>query len=243
MKVADTQTSKANPRVLVVLAHPDDPEFFCGGTVARWSAEGSQVSYCLLTHGERGADGSGIDLQELAQTRVREQRAAAEIIGVEQVLFLDHPDGYLTPSIELRKDIVRVIRSVRPQTVVTCDPTAYFPRFRRISHADHRAAGEATLDAVFPAARSSLYFPELESEEGLKPHKVGTVFIAGTNHPNTDIDVTEYIDKKLAALAQHVSQIHDIEAMKKRVRERLRVSQESDDNPHYVERFLRIDVR
>lgn len=241
--MADVDTSKGASRVLVVLAHPDDPEFFCGGTVARWSAEGSRVSYCLLTRGERGADGSGIDIAELAQTRMLEQKAAADLLGVEEVLFLDHPDGYLMPSLELRKDIVRVIRKVRPQTIITCDPTTHFPRFRSINHADHRAAGEATLDAVFPAARSSLYFPELELEEGLTPHKVETVFIAVTNHPNTEIDVTEYVDQKLAALAQHVSQIHDMKAVKERVLQRLRDPQAPEDNPRYIERFLRLDLR
>ncbi len=239
----DAETSEGASKVLVVLAHPDDPEFFCGGTVARWSAEGSKISYCLLTHGERGADGPGVDIEELAQIRMTEQKAAAELLGVEKVLFLDHPDGYVMPSLELRRDIARVIRQLRPQTIITCDPSTRFPRFRSINHADHRAAGESTLDAVFPAARSSLYFPELESDEGLKPHKVETVFVAGTNHPNTEVDVTEYVDQKLAALAQHASQIRDTQALRERVLERLRDPQSPADNPRYVERFLRIDLR
>lgn len=241
--MANSKTSEDQIRVLVVLAHPDDPEFFCGGTVARWSAEGRRVSYCLLTHGERGADGSETDLQELSQRRVREQEAAAKLLGVEEVLFLDHPDGYLEPSLTLRKDIVRVIRTVRPQIVITCDPTTFFPRFRSINHADHRAAGEATLDAVFPAARSSLYFPELEREEGLEPHKVKTVFVAGSNHPNVDVDVTEYLDLKLTALAQHASQIPDMQLVADRVRERMRDPQSPTDKPRYLESFLRIEMR
>ncbi len=174
---------------------------------------------------------------------MREQRAAAEVLGVEEVLFLDHPDGYLEPTLDLRKDIVRVIRRNRPQIVITCDPSTFFPRFQSISHADHRAAGAAALDAVFPAARSSLYFPELESEEGLKPHKVKTVFVAGSNHPNIDIDVTEYLDLKLTALAEHASQIRDFESIANRVRARMRDPQSPPDDPRFLERFLRIEMR
>ena len=243
MNVVNAESSNGASKVLVVRAHPDDPEFFCGGTVARWTSEGSKISYCLLTHGERGADESGTDVTELAQIRMAEQKAAAKLLGVDTVLFLDHPDGYLMPNLELRRDIARVIRQLRPQTVITCDPSTHFPRFRSINHADHRAAGEATLDAVFPVARSSLYFPELETEEGLKPHKVDTVFIAGSNHPNTEVDVTQFVDQKLAALAQHASQIRDMEAVKDRVRERMRDPQSPADNPRYIERFLRIDLR
>jgi LmbE family N-acetylglucosaminyl deacetylase len=229
--------------VLVVLAHPDDPEFFCGGTVARWSAEGSRVSYCLLTRGERGADGHGIDTQKLAERRIEEQKAAAGLLGVEEVIFLGHPDGYLVADLELRKDIVRVIRKAKPQTVITCDPTTFFPRYATINHADHRAAGQAALDAVFPAARSSLYFPELEDEEGLAPHKVRTVFIAGTNHPNAEVDVTAFVEQKLAAIAKHASQISDPDALKQRVLERMLDGQSPQDAPRYFERFLRIALR
>jgi LmbE family N-acetylglucosaminyl deacetylase len=241
--VADHPSSDGDSRVLVVLAHPDDPEFFCGGTIARWTAEGRSVSYCLLTHGERGADEADADLQELSRTRVREQEAAAKLLGVNEVLFLDHPDGYLEPGLALRKDIVRVIRTIRPETVITCDPSTIFPRYRSINHADHRAAGQATLDAVFPAARSSLYFPDLESEEGLMPHKVRTVFVAGSNHPNTEVDITDYIDRKLAALSQHASQIKDMDAVANRIRERLRDPQSPVDHPRYFEHFLRLEMR
>ncbi|HEY71564.1 MAG TPA: PIG-L family deacetylase [Anaerolineae bacterium] len=230
-------------RVLVVLAHPDDPEFFCGGTVARWSSEGNRISYCLLTHGERGADGCEIDLQELAQRRRLEQQAAADLLGVEQVVFLDHPDGYLLPNLELRKDVTRVLRQIRPHTVITSDPTNYFPGRLRINHPDHRAAGEAVLAAVFPAVRSSLYFPELETQEGLKPHKVQTVFVAGAQHPNTTIDVTEFMHLKLAAIAEHASQIDDLHALHERVRKRMLDEGADAQMPRYVERFLRIDLK
>jgi LmbE family N-acetylglucosaminyl deacetylase len=229
-------------RVLAVMAHPDDPEFFCGGTIARWSAEGNHISYCLLTHGERGADNAETDPQELARRRVLEQRAAADLLGVKQVWFLDHPDGYLLPNLELRKDITRILRQVRPHTVITSDPTNYFPGRLRINHPDHRAAGEAVLAAVFPAVRSSLYFPELETQEGLKPHKVRTVFVAGAQHPNTTIDVTEFMDLKLAAIAEHASQIDDLKALQERIRDRMLDEETNAQNPRYVERFMRIDL-
>jgi LmbE family N-acetylglucosaminyl deacetylase len=242
--VTETHFTHADDnRVLVVLAHPDDPEFFCGGTVARWSAEGKDIRYCLLTHGERGADGSEIDPQELAQLRELEQQAAADLLGVQQVLFLDHPDGYLLPNLELRKDITRVLRKIRPHSVITSDPSNFFPGRLRINHPDHRAAGEAVLAAVFPAVRSSLYFPELESEEGLKPHKVKTVFVAGTQQPNTTIDVTDFMDLKLAAIAKHASQIGDLQALQERIRKRMQDATADPQNPRYVERFLRIDLQ
>lgn len=230
--------SDSRDRVLVVLAHPDDPEFFCGGTVARWAAEGHHVTYCLLTRGERGADEPGVDLEALARRREDEQRQAAEVLGVREVLFLNHPDGYLNPSPDLRRDVVRVIRQIRPKTVVTCDPTNYYSRF--INHSDHRAAGQVTLDAVWPAARSALYFPELYDREGLAPCDVNEVYIAGAVHPDTTVDITEFFDRKLAALAKHRSQIDDLESLGNRLREALLDPESPPGSPRFVERFKRI---
>jgi LmbE family N-acetylglucosaminyl deacetylase len=230
-------------RILVVLAHPDDPEFYCGGTVALWAAEGRQIIYCLLTQGEKGNDDGEVDPLVIAQIRVEEQRRAADILGVEQVIFLDHPDGYLTPDLALRRDVVRVIRQVRPEIVITCDPTNFFPSDRYINHPDHRAAGQATLDAVYPAAGSGLYFSELNVEEGLSSHKVNQVYIAGAQQWNTVIDVTDLMNAKLAALREHTSQIHDFEAMEERLRKRMLDQESPPDSPRYVERFKRIDLR
>ncbi|MCJ7566848.1 MAG: PIG-L family deacetylase, partial [Anaerolineales bacterium] len=114
-------------RVLVVLAHPDDPEFFCGGTIARWVASGREITYCLLTRGDKGSDDESCSTQELAEIREAEQRAAAKVLGVHDVRFLNELDGYVLPTLELRSDIVRVIRQVKPQVVITCDPTNFFP--------------------------------------------------------------------------------------------------------------------
>ncbi len=230
-------------RVLVVLAHPDDPEFYCGGTVARWASEGHEITYCLLTRGDKGDDDVRTDPEVIAQKRMAEQRAAAEILGVKEVIFLDHPDGYLTPDLTLRRDVVRVIRKVRPEIIVTCDPTNFFPGDRYINHSDHRAAGQATLDAVFPAAGSGMYFPELLQEEGLQPHKVEQVYVAGAQHPNTIVNVTKYFDRKLSALKEHASQIPNMKALEQNLRERMLDADSPPDAPRYIERFMRIDLR
>jgi LmbE family N-acetylglucosaminyl deacetylase len=234
---------KESPRVLVVHAHPDDPEFSCGGTIAKWTSTGSVVTYCLLTRGERGNDQQDTDLEELGRCRVAEQRAAAKVLGVEDVRFLDYPDGYLVPDLTLRKDIVRVIRQVQPQVVVTSDPTNYFPTETYINHADHRAAGEATLAAVFPAAGSALFFPELLEEEGLQPHKVEQVYITNATVADTCIDVTAYFERKVQALKEHTSQIRSPERLRKRLQERMMDPESSIDAPRYIEQFRRIDLR
>jgi LmbE family N-acetylglucosaminyl deacetylase len=238
------EDSAAGPasRVLVILAHPDDPEFFCGGTVARWAAEGRKISYCLLTRGDKGADRTGTDPQILARTREAEQRAAARVLGVLEVIFLDYPDGYLMPDLALRKDIVGVIRRVRPDIVITCDPTNFFPSSDYINHPDHRAAGQATLDAVFPAAGSGMFFPELEREQGLTPHRVSFVYVAEAQRPNTTVDVTAYLDRKVAALREHKSQIEDVQGLDARMREWLLDPDSPPDSPRYVEQFQRIDL-
>jgi LmbE family N-acetylglucosaminyl deacetylase len=226
-----------------VLAHPDDPEFFCGGTVARWVAEGREVHYCLLTRGDKGADEPGQVPGDLANIREAEQRAAANVLGVKQVIFLSYEDGYLVPDLALRKEIVRVIRQVKPGIVITCDPTNFFPSASYINHPDHRAAGHATLDAVFPAARSALYFPELYEDEGLHPHKVKQVYVSNAIHPNTTVDVTEFLVTKLEALRAHRSQIEDFAAMEIRLKERMLDPESPPDAPRYAERFQRITLR
>jgi LmbE family N-acetylglucosaminyl deacetylase len=174
---------------------------------------------------------------------MKEQEAAAKVLGVREVIFLENPDGYLTPDLSLRRDVVRIIRKVRPHIVITCDPTNFFPSDRYINHPDHRAAGQATLDAVFPAAGSGLYFPELVLEENLHPHWVGQVYVAGAQHPNTAVNVTRYIGQKIEALKQHASQIPDIDRVEKNVRERMLDPDSPPDAARYIERFKRIDMR
>ncbi|TEU01302.1 MAG: PIG-L family deacetylase [Anaerolineales bacterium] len=230
-------------RVLVVLAHPDDPEFFCGGTIARWAASGREITYCLLTRGDKGSDDDNLSTKELAEIREVEQRAAAKVLGVHEVMFLKELDGYVLPTLDLRRDIVRVIRQVKPKVVITCDPTNFFPSNYYINHADHRAAGQVTLDAVYPAARSALYFPELSQEEGLQPYKVREVYVAGAQHPNITVDITQFFNQKVAALSEHRSQIKDITALEERMRKRMLDPESPPDDPRYIERFRRIELR
>ncbi len=205
-------------RVMGVFAHPDDPEFFCGGTFARWAAEGAEITFVVATSGDKGSADPEMTHSRLSEMREQEERSAAAVLGVRDVIFLRYPDGELTPSLELRRDITRLIRLKQPDVVVTCDPTVFWFGTRAVNHPDHRAIGEATLDAVYPTARDRLNFIELERDEGLSPHKVKQVYISGTDTPTTKVDVTEFVETKIASLREHKSQIADMGAMAERIR-------------------------
>jgi LmbE family N-acetylglucosaminyl deacetylase len=193
---------------LVVAAHPDDIEFGCAGTVARWVAEGARVTYALLTNGAAGSSDPKLTRQRLAEMREAEQRAAAKVVGVEDVDFLGYEDGLLEPTLEVREQVVRLIRRRRPEVVVTTDPTARYFGDRYINHPDHRAAGEATLAAVIPGSDTRLAYPEL-LDEGLEPVKLTAVWLMMNEQPNLVVDVGDYLDKKLESLRCHVSQVGD----------------------------------
>jgi len=208
-------------RVLLVLAHPDDPEFFCGGTLAKWAREGKEIHYLLLTCGDKGSDSPDVTPEMLCADRQAEQRAAASVIGAKDVMFLHNRDGELANTPDVRRDIVREIRRWKPQIIVTCDPTTYFRMGTFINHADHRAAGAATIDAIFPAAGNRMYFPEL-IRDGFEPHAPKEVWMSGPNDPNTWVDVTDTVEVKIAALKEHKSQIKDPVELEKRIRDRLR---------------------
>jgi len=225
--------------ILVILAHPDDPEFFCGASVARWVASGHEVRYCLLTCGDKGSQDRDVQVGELCSLRQAEQKAAAKILGVENVRFLDHPDGYLVADLALRRDITRVIRQERPDIIVTCDPTTLYIGDNRLNHPDHRAAGQATLDSVYPAARDHLNFIELWRDEKLEPHKVREVWVAGSLNPNIRLDVTETWDIKIQALYEHRSQIGDPKQLEERMRSRHSLDS-TPENPRYEESYLRL---
>ncbi len=218
--------SEHQERVLVVMAHPDDPEFACGGTIARWVREGKYVGYLIITSGDKGTDDPTMTRERLMAIREEEQRAAARVLGVHEVHFLRYPDGELFPTLDLRRDIAYHIRRFRPDIVVCQDPTAYYFGDTYINHPDHRAAGEATLAAVFPLARDWLNFPE-HLAEGLYPHKVRDVYISTTPNPTTWVDITDFIEIKLEAILQHKSQVKDPEALVERWKERLRAVDES----------------
>jgi LmbE family N-acetylglucosaminyl deacetylase len=230
---------EGSQRILVVLAHPDDPEFFCGASIARWTAAGHHVGYCLLTYGDKGTKDRSLTTEEICNIRHAEQIAAAAVLGVTHVRFLDYPDGYLVPDLNLRRDITRVIREECPDILVTCDPSTLYIRDSYINHPDHRAAGQATLDAVFPAARDHLIFTELWFDEGLEPHNVREVWVSLTHEPNVTLDVTEFWETKIRALNEHKSQISDPQALEKRMRER-RTLGSIIDNPRYEEKFRRL---
>jgi LmbE family N-acetylglucosaminyl deacetylase len=191
---------------LVIAAHPDDIEFGCAGTVARWVSEGARVTYALLTNGAAGSSDPQMTRERLAELREAEQRAAAKVLGVDQVEFLAYEDGLLEASLEVRKQVVRLIRKVRPEVVVTTDPTTRYFADRYINHPDHRAAGEVTLAAVIPGSDTRLAYPEL-LEEGLEPVKLVGVMLMMNTEPNLVVDIGDFIDKKVESLRCHVSQI------------------------------------
>ncbi len=226
-------------KILVILAHPDDPEFFCGATTARWVIAGHHVVYCVVTCGDKGTTDLNIQPDELCSIRQTEQQAASKVLGVEQVIFLNYPDGYLVADMTLRRDITRVIRTVRPDVMVTCDPQTLYTQMGTLNHPDHRAAGQAALDAVFPAARDHLNFPELFLNENLEPHIVREVWVAGTLTPNVTLDVTDTWETKLMALYEHKSQIGDPRKLAERMHNR-RTDDSTPEKPRYEEKFRRL---
>lgn len=204
------------PRVLVVTAHPDDVDFGMAGTVATWTAAGSEVAYLVVTDGDAGGFDRSISRPEMAGIRRDEQRAAAKTVGVDEVTFLGYSDGRLVPSIELRRDISRVVRQFRPDRLVCQSPERTWHRIGA-SHPDHLAAGEAAVCAVYPDARNPFAHPELLAA-GLEPHTVPELWLMAGREPDRYVDVTEHAERKLAALRCHVSQHPDVAVMEHRVR-------------------------
>lgn len=199
---------KPAKRVLIVMAHPDDGEFGCGGTIAKWAAEGSDVWYCLVTDGQVGDAGdTEITSEALAAKRAVEAQNAADALGVQHpVIFLHYWDSRLEPTLEVRRDIARVIRQVKPDVVICQDPTVRWNGQGYINHPDHRAAGEATLAAIMPVASTRLAFPELAAE-GLATHNVREIYISTSQNADRWVDIGGYLEKKAEALRQHVSQL------------------------------------
>jgi LmbE family N-acetylglucosaminyl deacetylase len=192
--------------VLCIAAHPDDIEFTVAGTVARWTKEGRAVTFCLVTTGGVGTNEYTPSNEGLVPIRERELKAAADILGVRDVILLGYADGVVEPTLALRRDLTRVIRRTKPDVVVCSDPTVRFYGNEYMNHPDHRAAASAALDAVFPSAETRGIFPELLTE-GLEPHKVKEVFIHGADSPDTWIDITATFETKCAALKAHASQV------------------------------------
>jgi len=210
--MADTDSVE---RILVVTAHPDDVDFGAAGSIATWTGQGIQVSYCICTDGDAGGSDESVSRAEMARLRRVEQTAAAATVGVTDLHWLAHPDGRLTATLELRRDISRVIRQVRPQRVLIQSPERNYIRIFA-SHPDHLAAGEAGLCAVYPDSRNPFAHPELLERERLEPWTVREVWIMAHPEADTPVDITEVFDRKVAALRCHESQIgqrDDLEGM------------------------------
>ena len=188
-------------RALVVMAHPDDAEFVCGGTVAKWCAEGCEVVYVVVTGGDKGTHDESMHPEKLAAVREAEQRAACRVLGVKECVFLGHPDGHTVDGDELRGLIVRLIRIHRPDVVITWDA------FRRgFNHRDHRVVGTVAADAIYPLVRDRLAWPG-DEEDGLASHQVNEILLAGSDEPDYTVDVTEHRERWLDAVLCHASQI------------------------------------
>jgi LmbE family N-acetylglucosaminyl deacetylase len=207
-------------RILSITAHPDDVDFAAAGTVARWTEAGIEVVYCVVTDGDAGGFDEDFPREEMPALRRAEQVAAAKCVGVNDVRFLGYPDGRVEATLDLRRDLARVIRQVRPDRVVCPSPERNYVRLG-IGHPDHRAVGSAALDAVYPDARNPFAFPELLSAEGLEAWIVREVWISGTTTPVHYVDVTHTFPRKMAALRAHVSQISDGDGLEDFLRERL----------------------
>ena len=224
-------------RAMIVAAHPDDGEFMAGGTVALWTREGAEVSLVIVTNGNKGTEDPEMTSEKLAVIREEEQRRAAKSLGIGNVIFLDYEDGMLQPSLELRRDLAGVIRKLRPHTVITFDPSTRFIGENYPNHPDHRAAGDATVDAVFPAARDRLTFPEL-LDQGLEPHKVRELWLGGSATPNHWVDIEATLEAKIKALRIHESQLADMD-LEKFIPEMAK-GQAEDTNHNFVESFRRV---
>jgi LmbE family N-acetylglucosaminyl deacetylase len=207
-------------RALVVVAHPDDVDFWAGGTVARWTSTGTAVTYCVLSDGDSGGFDPQVPRSAIPGIRRAEQEAAAAVLGVSDVQFLGYPDGCIEPSYALRRGITRLIRQVQPARLLTWSPEWSWRRFDR-NHPDHRAAGEAALSAVFPDARNPFAHAELLNEEGLEPWEVGEVWLMGGPSPNHYVDITDVFGRKIAALRTHESQTAHRDRLEEEMRERL----------------------
>ena len=206
-------------RALILFAHPDDAEYFCGGTVAAWVREGTEVHYVCITDGSAGSNDPEMTREAIRPIREREQRAAADVLGVETVTFLGFLDGELEVNLEARKAVTREVRRLRPDVLVAPDPSRLWYGDGYINHADHKAAGELALCAVMPDAPSRPQFPEL-LKEGFEPFEIPYLWLS-SEEPDRYVDISKTIDVKLEALARHESQ-HDAEAadwVRKRAKE------------------------
>ncbi len=219
--------------ILVTIPHPDDAETRMAGSVARWAGEGKDIIYVVCTNGDKGTNDPDLKPEELAGIREQEQLAAAKVLGVREVIFLRHPDQSLEDTPEFRKELVRLIRTYKPHTVVTVDYG------RNYNHRDHRITSQVTIDAVFPSA-GTIAYPDL-LEQGLYPHRVKELLFCGTENPNYYVDITDTIDAKLAALRCHKSQVGDRPQFEDMLKQRARMTAEGQEY-EFAEGFHRVEI-
>jgi LmbE family N-acetylglucosaminyl deacetylase len=224
---------------MVVFAHPDDAEFGSAGTIAKLAQDGKETVYVVVTDGSKGSSEPDMTPERLIATREKEQRDAARVLGVKEVEFLGFPDGMLEPTLDVRKAITASIRKHKPDLVIAQSPIRDLSMGVFVQHPDHLAAAEATFAAVYPCARDRMTFPELLAQ-GLEPHAVRELWVAGTSNPDHFIDITDTLETKILALLAHASQVGD------RVREMIPERAKSIGEPHgmqYAEGFHRIQIR
>jgi LmbE family N-acetylglucosaminyl deacetylase len=222
-------------RVLVIMAHPDDPDFSCAGTVIQMARHGIEVTYMILTNGDKGNHNPEITRNQLIAMRKIEQRNSAALCGVKQVLFMGEEDGFLKPTKSLRRRVTREIRRLRPELIVCPHPDRYLVGEGYINHPDHRNAGLVALEAIFPAADNPMFYPGL-ADEGYLPHKISQLYVVGHDAPNVELDITEDVETKIQAILCHVSQIANPEDAPKRWRERWSETQ-ADGTLRQFERY------
>lgn len=207
--------------ILAVGAHPDDTDFGAAGTIAKWAQEGATIYYVVATDGSRGSEDPKMTHKKLAAIRKLEQLEAVKVLGVKKVFFLNHTDTQLVSDLKLKEELVKITRLIKPNIVITMDPTFYYSE-EFINHADHRAVALATMDAVFPLARDRLTFPQHE-KQGLKPHKVEEILFVNFRDGKYAIDISKTLEKKIRAIACHKSQFENFADIEKRIRERAKM--------------------
>jgi LmbE family N-acetylglucosaminyl deacetylase len=241
--MGDLHFAELHPNVVLgVAAHPDDLDFSASGSIAKFVQDGAKAYYLILTDGGSGSEDRTMTSKRLQQIRQEEQNNAGKVMGLSEVFFCDFKDGTLQNTLEVKREVVRAIRKVRPDVVISMDPSVlYSPQAGFINHPDHRAAGQAALDAVFPLARDHMSFPEL-LQEGLEPHKTKTILLTNFNDHNFGVDISDTMDLKFKILAEHTSQVPNLAEIRERFTERAAELGKSYGYKQ-AETFMRIDIR